>query len=393
MPGRVVMLDPNSHTLPYDRALARAVAAAGWQVELAVSPFLYEPAATAGDPAIRHRFFGVAAGAPGRWLGLARRARLRRAVKAVEYPVGLLALAAALARRPPDVLHVQWSLQPALEAPLWRWLRRRGVRVVYTVHNLRAHDAVTDDPARTQLYRAADTLMVHSDRSVATLIAGSGVAPERIIVAPHGPLLEDEPVLPPADARRRLRLPPDVPLILFAGLIEPYKGLPDLVAAFIALAPGWPAARLVIAGRPNVSVQPERDRLADAGLSERIHLDLRFLPQFDLAAYLCAADIIVLPYRDTTTSGLLTAARRFGRPVVATDTGDLGAVIADGVDGLLAPPRDPAALARAITRLLADGELRSRLGEAGQRAALERDTWDHAARQTLRAYGPPRART
>ena len=101
-------------------------------------------------------------------------------------------------------------------------------------------------------------------------------------------LVRDEAELAPAEARRRLSLPPSGPLILFAGLIEPYKGLVDLVGAFGALAPDWPAARLVVAGRPNMTLEPVMDRLTAAGLTDRVHLDLRFLPQRDLAAYLCA---------------------------------------------------------------------------------------------------------
>jgi glycosyltransferase involved in cell wall biosynthesis len=174
--------------------------------------------------------------------------------------------------------------------------------------------------------------------------------------------------------------------VLFAGLIEPYKGLTDLIAAFATVAAQRPLTRLVVAGKPNEPFAPYQQRLTRLGLLDRTVLDLRFLPEPVLAAYLCAADVVVLPYRATTSSGLLFAARRFGRAVVATDVGDLGEVIADGESGLLAPPSSPELLAIAIERLLADPDLAARLGEAGYRAATGPESWPEAARRTVALY-------
>src|SRR5262249_55929097 len=153
---------------------------------------------------------------------------------------------------------------------------------------------------------------------------------ERIAVAPHGPLLEQIQPIERQAARRRLGLPPDAEIVLFAGLIEPYKGLADLIAAFGPLAARRPAARLVVAGKPNEPFEPYCRQLRALGLLDRSVLDLRFLPEAELAAYLCAADVVALPYRETTASGLLFAARRFGCPVVATNEGDLAEIVVDG---------------------------------------------------------------
>jgi glycosyltransferase involved in cell wall biosynthesis len=105
-----------------------------------------------------------------------------------------------------------------------------------------------------------------------------------------------------------------------------------------------------------------------------------------LAAYLCAADVTVLPYRSVTSSAMLLAARRFGCPVVATDVGDLGEIVVDGETGLLVPPARPERLASALERLLADPELADRLGRAGQAAALGAEGWPAAARATIALY-------
>jgi glycosyltransferase involved in cell wall biosynthesis len=141
-----------------------------------------------------------------------------------------------------------------------------------------------------------------------------------------------------------------------------------------------------VAGKPNEPFEPYRQQLQSLSLLDRAVLDLRFLPEPELAAYLCAADVVVLPYRATTSSGLLLAARRFGRAVIATEVGDLAELIVDGESGLLVPPASPDRLGAAIERLLADPALAARLGEAGQAAASGPEGWTEAARQTVALY-------
>ncbi|MDP8922148.1 MAG: glycosyltransferase family 4 protein [Chloroflexota bacterium] len=385
---RVLMLDPNASTPPYDRALCAALARACCDVTLATSRFLYEDLPSPRGYRIQEAFFRLVGGRLGRRLGLAdRRARIRRLLKAAEYPLDWALLLAGIERRRPDVVHVQWAVAPALDLRIWQRLRRLGIPIVYTAHNLLPHAARPGDAERYgRLYRAADALIVHGERAAEALAERWAVPPERVVVAPHGPLLEEEPELPRDVARRRLGLPLAAPLVLFAGLIEPYKGLDDLLAAFARLTPARPNARLVIAGKPNVPLAPIRADLARHGLAERTIIDARFLPKLELAAYLCAADVVALPYRAATSSGLLLAARRFGRPVVATAVGDLAELIVDGVSGLLVPPRDPAALAAALDRLLANPALAAHLGAEGQRTTLAEGGWDVATRRTLDAY-------
>ena len=152
------------------------------------------------------------------------------------------------------------------------------------------------------------------------------------------------------------------------------------------MAGRFPAARLVVAGKPNESFEPYRRQLDQLGLGERATLDLGFLPEARLAAYLCAADVVALPYWAVTSSGVLMAARRFGCAVVATDVGDLSELIVDGESGLLVPPASPPALAHAIERLLLDPPLAARLGEAGQRIAFGAHGDEEVARRTLALY-------
>ncbi|HZO24546.1 MAG TPA: glycosyltransferase family 4 protein [Chloroflexota bacterium] len=381
------MVDPNANTPPYDRALVQALARAGCRVELLTSRFLYEDLPRPAAVTLDECFFRLAGSGFADRLSLTHRPAARRALKAAEYPLDWLLTVPRIARRPPDVVHVQWSVQPTLDLLLWRVLRRLRIPIVYTAHNLVPHHAGSTDAARYgQLYRAADAVVVHSERSAHALHTTWGVHADRIAIVPHGPLLEAHPPIERAAARQQLGLPQNAELVLFAGLIEPYKGLADLIAAFGTLAARRPLARIVVAGKPNEPFATYQHQLAALGLLDRATLNLRFLPEPVLAAYLSAADVVVLPYRATTSSGLLFAARRFGRPIVATDVGDLGVVILDGETGLLVPPENPARLGAAVERLLADPALADRLGAAGQRAALGPETWTEAARRTVALY-------
>lgn len=368
---RVLMVDPNANTPPYDRALCEALAAAGADVTLATAPFLYERLDPPGGFRLDERFFRIAGSRVAGAVGVARRPRLRRALKAAEYPLNWLALLGSVARHRPDIVHAQWSFEPRTDRLLWTATRELGVKLVYTVHNLLPHAAHPGDAARFgQLYRLADGLIVHSERSAAALRERWQIPHERIAVAPHGPLFAHSAPLERNAARRALGLPEDAELVLFAGLVEPYKGLSDLIDAFSQVAVRRPRARLVVAGKPNEPFERYVRQLTALGLTDRVMLDLQFLPESRLASYLCAADIVVLPYRETTASGLLFAARRFACAVVATATGDLAEIIQHGQSGLLTPPSDPSALASALACLLADRALAARLGAAGQAAAF-----------------------
>jgi glycosyltransferase involved in cell wall biosynthesis len=386
-PMRVVLVDPNANTPPYDRALAHALAVSGCQVELLTSRFLYEDLPPPTTFTLTEHFFATATSGLSSRLGLTRSSGARRLMKAAEYPLDWQRTLADLARQRPGVVHVQWSFQPELDLLFWRRLRARGVPLVYTVHNLVPHDSSPGDAARFgRLYRAADALVVHSQRSAQALHEGWDIPPERITVVPMGPMLEAWPQAPRDEARLLLGLPPDAELILFAGLIEPYKGLSDLIAAFAQVAAKRSRARLVVAGKPNEPFAPYEQRLRTFSLLDRTILDLRFLPEPTLAAYLCAADVVVLPYRSVTSSAMLLSARRFGCQIVATDVGDLGEIIRNGETGMLVPPASPEPLAQAILRLLAAPGVAAELGREGQAEALGRDGWPEAARRTLALY-------
>jgi glycosyltransferase involved in cell wall biosynthesis len=95
-------------------------------------------------------------------------------------------------------------------------------------------------------------------------------------------------------------------------------------------------------------ISSARRRARDAGID--VHWHLRHIPRDEIGVYFAAADVVVLPYLDTSDSGVLELAAAFGRPVVVSRSGGLEEAFARYGYGEVVPPRNPHALAAAIQR-------------------------------------------
>ena len=159
--------------------------------------------------------------------------------------------------------------------------------------------------------------------------------------------------------------PDEPPHLLYAGRLSEEKGVLELTEA----AAGLP---LVVAG--------------DGPLRDRVPGTLGFVSSAELADLYDRAAVVVCPSRREGYGVVAREAMAHARPVVATSVGGLAEAVVDGETGLLVPPGDIAALRAALERLLADPELRARLGAAGRGRSRERYSRAVAAEATLAAY-------
>jgi glycosyltransferase involved in cell wall biosynthesis len=157
----------------------------------------------------------------------------------------------------------------------------------------------------------------------------------------------------------------DPPEVLYAGRLSPEKGVLELVEAADGL-------NLVVAG--------------DGPLRARVPGAQGFVPHDELQQLYARAAVVVCPSRREGFGVACLEAMAHGRPVVATAVGGLRDLVVDGETGVVVPPRDPGALRSALERLLADPELRRRLGAAGRQRARERFSWASVTDATLAAY-------
>ena len=348
---RVVLADPAAFTPQYDHELARALSAAGADVELVTSHFRFGEIPGADGYRRTEAFYPASS-------RLFRRSRLRLPVKALEHPLGMLRLARACSRT--DVAHFQWLAWPQLDERLLR------VRVpsVFTAHDLLPRRSAAKAVLWQRLLARFDRVVVHSERGKATL-AGLGVPDERLRVIPH-PVFPSSPVLA-ADPGRTL---------LCLGMIRPYKGLLDAIAA----AKQVPGARLIVAGDPMEPIDHYRDAAGD--LAE---WRLGYLSDAEIDATLAETAVALFPYRaELDQSGALLRALGAGVPAVVYDVGGLGDPIRTYSAGRVVEPGDVKGFARAIRELLTgDALAEARAGAARARAEL---TWAASAQAHLAVY-------
>ena len=272
-----------------------------------------------------------------------------------------------------DVVLIPWWtwFWGATDLLLLRELRRAGARrVVAIVHNFSDHEDSVGKRALSQaVLSRCDAFLAHSKAIAEPLRRAFPGKPVALANLPLHELPGDRD-LPRADARALLGLPPDRPVLLFFGFVRPYKGLEDLVAA-------WPAIRretegtLVIAGE---AWKGGKALLESAARLPGVVTVPRYLDDAEIAPWFRAADLVVLPYRSATGSGIVPIAAWFGRAVLATAVPGIEEVVVDGKTGTLVPAGDSAALATRAVALLRGAEL-DRMGEAARSHGGEAFSW------------------
>lgn len=324
--------------------------------------------------------------------------RLRRVQRA-----GLLLLAwcqvlGRLARLRPDVVLLSgWRF--GLDGFMVTALRRLIPAAVLAVM---AHEPVplSEQPGDSALYRdggagncllrrayhCVDVIFVLGDRTRERLLeVWQPTAP--VVVIPHG----EEGIFVQHDVQ-----PVDLtePVALFFGTITTYKGWETLLQAWPRVLEQVPGARLVMAGKVNAGVdRADLEARVRRVPSVRLHAD--YVPAAEVPALFEQARVVALPYLRSSQSGVAHLAQTFGRPVVASNVGDIPDVVIEGVNGVLCDAGDVTALADALTRLLADPGLASRLGAAGRQSVIEERSWPKVAGlilDQLPAGPPPRRR-
>jgi glycosyltransferase involved in cell wall biosynthesis len=179
--------------------------------------------------------------------------------------------------------------------------------------------------------------------------------------------------------------PDNAPLILCFGLIEPRKGIAQLIQAFGRIVKSSDA-RLLIIGKPLTDIEPYKAALSGLGIPrDRAQLIARYASFEEMNGLFEAASVVVLPYLKGWNSGVLASAFGFGKPVVATRVGGFDEVIQDGKTGLLVPPDDVDALALGLQRILDDRPLRKKL-QKGAAAESIQTSWEDIAAKTTAVY-------
>lgn len=323
-------------------------------------------------------------------------ARLYRAIQAQGVRVRDLSYLRVLAARV-DVVHLHWPDLTFLSGPRqWRVAARlaifftflkvarlRGTRVLWTVHNINAHERRSTPWLRQQYLRQ---LMGNVDGIIALSASGVEAAHREYpalaelpsYVTPHGHYRDEYDFSTDrAEARRRLGVDPATTLVLSVGQIRPYKNVPTLVSRFRTVVD--PAATLVVAGKP-ASAELRQEILDAVGGDSRITIEPTFQSNERMALWLRACDLVVLPYSAIQNSGSAILAISADRPVLVPAIGamsELAEMVGSDWVRTYSGEVDGATLADAIRWARAERP------ETADLSALE---WTGIARSTIAAY-------
>lgn len=290
----------------------------------------------------------------------------------------------------PDVVHSHFWMSGLAALAAAAAVR---VPVVHTYHALgtvkRRHQGAKDPSPPSRLADEARIgaevdLVVATCRDEVAELSAMGVDPARVRVVPCGVDIhlfspEGEAHPPPGTSPFRL---------LSVGRLVERKGVDTVIAAL----PLLPDTELLVAGGPErarLHTDPEAVRLRllaeELGVDDRVHL-LGSVPRTDMPALIRSADVVVAtPWYEPFGIVPLEAAA-CGRPLVGSAVGGLLDSVDDGGTGLLVAPRDPDAVAAAVTGLLVDPERRAAYGSAARTRAEERFSWERVAAATESAY-------
>ncbi|WP_223884141.1 glycosyltransferase [Micromonospora craniellae] len=300
-------------------------------------------------------------------------------------------------RQRPELVVFQWWTAAVLHSYLvlaW-YARRHGARVLIEWHEVQDTGEVRIPGVRRyaraliqRLIRLADGHVVHSEFDRAMLVEHYPLDGARYVVVPHGPYdhhVEEAPA-PAHEAvtgagTSTAKADDGVTEVLYFGVIRPYKGVEDLVAAFDSLPPEQAARlRLTIVGETWEGWHAPLRAAAASRYADRITIVNRYVSDAEVARFFAAADAVALPYRRSSSSGPLHIAMSSGLPVIVSEVGGLGEAT-DGYEGVLrVPPQDPAALAAALVEVTA---------YRGRRFADVR-SWDEIVEGYLELYGVER---
>lgn len=143
-------------------------------------------------------------------------------------------------------------------------------------------------------------------------------------------------------------------VLLFFGYIREYKGLDVLLTAMPSIIRDTPDAHLLIVGESYEPIQKYESLIDELGIRDHVTLVNRFVANEEVGQYYAAADVVILPYRTATQSGILNIAYGFDLPVIVTGVGGLAEFVKEGETGFVVPPEQPKAIAAAVKKFYRD---------------------------------------
>jgi len=250
--------------------------------------------------------------------------------------------------------------------------KNKKTRVVTIADNIIPHEKRPGDEWLTKFYIKRSDGFVTLSKSVLKDLEQFEKTGKPKVYAPH-PLYDNfGEKIPREEALKILKLSPEYRYILFFGFIRDYKGLDILLNAMGEHILADLPVKLIVAGEFYSSDQPYFKIIREKGLGNKVVLHTQFIPNGKVAAYFCASDLVVQPYKDATQSGVTQVAYHFDVPMVVSNVGALPEMVPNNVAGIVVKP-DAQKVAKAIHRFFSQNMEEELI--KGVKSQKERFSW------------------
>jgi len=223
-----------------------------------------------------------------------------------------------------------------------------GIKIIWEMHNILPHGFSESDREHCRwFYEESDAIIFHSEHDIQRAKDLFNTRTDKIrTIIPHGNFNESyENTISKENARKYLNIRPDHRALLCFGFIRKNRGYEYLIEA----VKNMENTVVVIAGKLE-DKDVYRNLLAYEKRLPQLRLFVKWIPDDEIQYYFNASDIVVLPYTDITTSGVIPLAYAFSRPVITTNIGGLKDIVNDGT-GVIVPAKDVEALRNAIENI------------------------------------------
>jgi glycosyltransferase involved in cell wall biosynthesis len=276
-------------------------------------------------------------------------------------PFNWLKVGRQLKNYKPDIIVVRYWLPfmgPCLGTILRIAKKNKHTKIVCIADNIIPHEKRIGDTLFTKYFiKPVDGFITMSEKVLSDLKVFNKNKKALFVAHPlydnFGEKISKE------EARRELKIKKEALIILFFGFIRKYKGLDILLDAMKILKDlpntQYPIPKLLIAGEFYEDRKNYDDQIQRLGIHENLILHTDFIPDSMVKYYLCAADVVIQPYRNATQSGVTPLAYHFEKPMIVTNVGGLPSLVLDGKVGLIAEP-DAASIAEKILEYFSLGE-------------------------------------
>ncbi len=272
-------------------------------------------------------------------------------------PINWIKIGNRLKKEKADIIIVRFWLPfmgPSLGTILRRVRKNKHTKIICIADNVIPHEKRIGDKLFTNYFlKSCDAFITMSEKVMSDLRLFQKIKPALLV--PH-PLYDNfGEIITKSAARKNLGIDSKDSILLFFGFIRKYKGLDILLEAMADKRIKNAGIKLLVAGEYYEDEKVYNEQIEKLGINNQLILKTDFIPDNEVKNYVCAADVVIQPYRNATQSGVTPLAYHFEKPMIVTNVGGLPSLVPDGKVGLIVEPT-PTDIADGILRFYQLGE-------------------------------------